>query len=81
MDIQTEKLFLIEQLAKLDDVDILNQIKQILQNVKSAKIGSEPNGQTITQADLIQRAEISNRAILDGDITSVEDLEKESKNW
>lgn len=81
MDIQTEKLLLIEQLAQLDDLGVINQIKQILKKEDSETIGSEPNGKPITQADLIRRAEISNRAIIAGNITSIEDLEKESESW
>lgn len=82
MDIQAEKLILIEQLLKLQDAHIINRVKELLQNVPKEKIvGSDPDGQVITQSDLIARAEASDRAIKGGDIISIEQLEEESKSW
>lgn len=69
MDIQAEKLILIEQLLKLQDAHIINRVKELLQNVPKEKIaGSDHNGQMITQSDLIARAAASDRAIEAGDI-------------
>lgn len=78
MDIQTEKLHLIEQLTRLQDAEIIGQIKSLLENRVA---GTEPNGKVITASDLIARAEASNRAIEADEITEIEDLEEESKSW
>lgn len=81
MDVPTEKLHLIEQLAKLQDIKIIQQIKDLLNNQQGVIAGYKPDGKVITQADLIARAEDSNKAIKKGKITPIEDLEKESKGW
>lgn len=81
MDIKAEKLFLIEQLTRIQDVEIIRKIKEILNSQSEPVAGYEPGGKPITQAALIAKAEASNRAIKEGKITSIEDLERESENW
>ncbi|KYG83599.1 hypothetical protein [Roseivirga echinicomitans] len=82
MDIQTEKLHLIEQLTRLQDVSIIKRVKELLQSVPKEKIiGSTPDGSTITESDLIARAQASERAIEQGDVISIESLEEETKTW
>lgn len=80
MDIQSEKLRLIEQLTQLQDVDLINQIKTLLSQTNNVA-GHEPDRKPITQSDLVERAKASNKAIEEGNITSIDDLEKESENW
>jgi hypothetical protein len=43
--------------------------------------GYTPNGESITKSELIARAKTSNKAIEEGKLSSIEDLEKESENW
>lgn len=81
MDIKAEKLHLIEQLARIQDVEIIQMIKEILDKQSEHVAGYEPGGKPITQEALIARAEASSRAIKEGEFTSIEDLEKESENW
>ena len=82
MDIQSEKLHLITQLAALQDAQIIQKIKKLLQQPHHEQIaGYEPNGKVISQSELIARAAKSNQAIKEGNITSVEALEEESKSW
>lgn len=81
MDIKAEKLYLIEQLTKVQDVEIIRKIKEILKRQSEPVVGYEPGGKPITQEALLARAEASNSAIKEGNITSIEDLEKESENW
>lgn len=81
MDIKTEKLYLIEQLTKLQDVKVIQQIKNILNNQEEPIAGYRPDGKAITQSELIARAKASNEAIKEGKLTSMEDLEEESKGW
>ncbi|MGW8123321.1 hypothetical protein ACV07N_11735 [Roseivirga echinicomitans] len=82
MDIQTEKLHLIEQLTRLQDVSIIKRVKELLQTVPKEKIvGSDPDGRTINESDLVARAQASERAIEQGDVISLETLQEEVKNW
>lgn len=81
MDIKAEKLYLIEQLTKIQDVEIIRKIKEILGGQSAPLAGSEPGGKPITQADMLARAAAANRAIKEGKVTSMEDLEKEAENW
>ena len=81
MDVKAEKLHLIEQLARLQDTRIIQQIKDILSSQSEPIAGYKPTGEPITKSELIARAEASNKAIKEGRLTSIEDLEKESENW
>lgn len=81
MDIKAEKLYLIEQLAKLEDVKIIQQIKDIISSQSDPIVGYKPGGKPITKSELIARAKASNKAIKEGRVISIEDLEKESENW
>ena len=76
MDIQAEKLYLIEQLAKLQDAGMIKQVKELLQGSSKEKA---LNSKIITWSDLIASAEASEKAIEQGDITSIEVFEEESK--
>ena len=76
MDIQAEKLYLIEQLAGLQDAGMIKQIKELLQDSSKDKT---LNSRVITRSDLIARAEASEKAIEQGDITCIEAFEEESK--
>ena len=81
MDIQAEKLELIEQLARIQDINVIRRIKAVLSSHSWPVAGYEPNGASIDQSALLKRAEASNRAIQEGRVSSIEDLEKESENW
>jgi len=53
MDIKAEKLLLIEQLAKLQDVSILKKVKEVLQSASTESVvGYDPDGSAITQFDV-----------------------------
>ena len=78
MDIQAEKLYLIEQLARLQDAGMIKQVKELLQGSSKDKA---LNSRVITRSDLIARAEASEKAIEQGDITSIEVFEEESNTW
>ncbi|HMQ00392.1 MAG TPA: hypothetical protein PKC24_11475 [Cyclobacteriaceae bacterium] len=81
MDIQAEKLQLIEQLAKIQDIQIINQIKELLKQKNNPVVGYEITGQPITRKQLIQRIEDAEQRIDKGEYTTQEDLELESENW
>ena len=81
IDVKAEKLYLIEQLARLQDTKIIQQIKDLLSTQTDLIVGYRSTGEPIPKSDLIAKAEASNKAIKEGRLTSIDDLEKESKNW
>lgn len=80
MDIHAEKLRLIEELARIQDIQIIEQIKQLL-NQKNPVVGYEINGDPITRKQLIKRIEAAEKRIDGGEYITQEDIEKESQNW
>jgi hypothetical protein len=82
MDIKEEKLHLIEQLAGLQDEDIIQKVKEVLQNsYQQNATGYNPDGSVITQSDLISRAEASNKAIKEGKTKNIDQVRANMKNW
>jgi hypothetical protein len=81
MDIQAEKLHLIEELTRIQDIQIIEQIKQLLKQKNNPVVGFEINGEPITRKQLIVRIEEAEKRIDNGEYISQEDLEKESENW
>ena len=82
MDIQAEKLHLIEQLTRLQDINVIKKIKEVLQNSSQEKaVGNNPDGSIITQSDLISRAEASDRAIQEGRTKKIEQVREDMKDW
>ena len=80
MNIQAEKLFLIEQLARVQDAEIISQIKRILEKVNDPIVGYS-NGTPITKKQLIKRIDAAEKRIAKGEFTSQDDLEREAANW
>lgn len=82
MDIQAEKLLLIEQLARLQDAAIIRKVKEVLQNSYQEKAaGYNADESLITQAELISRAEASNKAIEEGRTKSIDQVRENVKGW
>jgi hypothetical protein len=81
MDIQAEKLQLIEELIRIKDSSLVDQIRQLLQQKNNPVVGYEINGTPITRKQLIKRIEEAESRIDQGDYTTQEDLEKEVENW
>lgn len=69
MNIQTEKLKLIEWLIQLKDTSVLFQVKEIMENVKPVE-----NLSIISPEELTKRALIANQNIEDGAVYSLEDV-------
>jgi hypothetical protein len=80
MDIQAEKLILIEQLAKVQDVGIINQVKKILERRNNSVIGYS-NGSPINRKQFIERIEAAEKRIENGESISHEDVVKDAANW
>jgi hypothetical protein len=81
MDIQAEKLHLIEELARIQDIHIIEQIKQLLMQKNNPVVGYEIDGSLITRKQLIKRIGEAETRIDNGEFITQEDLEKESENW
>jgi hypothetical protein len=72
---------LIEELARIQDIHIIEQIKQLLKQKNNPVVGYEINGNPITRKQLIKRIEEAEKRIDNGEFVTQEDLEKESENW
>lgn len=55
MDIREEKLHLIEELARIQDIHIIEQIRQLLEKTHNPIVGYTASGQSITQRDLYNK--------------------------
>ncbi len=80
MNIQAEKIFLIEQITRVQDADVLAKIKKILGYQKKEVVGYS-NGKAITEQQLIERIEAAETRIANGDYLSQTEVEKEAENW
>ncbi len=81
MDIQAEKLHLIEELAKIQDIRLIVKIKELLMRKNDPVVGYEITGAPITRKQLIKRIEEAEQRIDNGEYVTQEDLERESENW
>ena len=71
MNLQAEKLQLIEWLARLQDADIVKRLLKVKQDSEIAAY--EASLKPMTVEELVARAEESNRAIAAGDYMDIED--------
>ncbi len=81
MDIQAEKLQLIEQLLRTRDIRILEQIRELLKKEDNPVVGYHADGKPMTQQDFIQMIEDSEEEYRQGKFQSIDDVEKESEGW
>ena len=72
MNVQSEKLQLIEWLVQLQDLNILQRIKEVKQDAEVAAY--EASLKPMSVDELVARAEESNRAIEAGEVIDVEDI-------
>ncbi len=79
-NIQAQKYLLIRQLVELDDLNLYNQIKSLLDKANPV-VGSNPSGKVLTQQELMSRALDANTDIENGDYTDLDRLIEESKKW
>jgi uncharacterized protein (UPF0297 family) len=81
MDIQLEKLHLIEKLTQIEDIDIIQQVKELLNQKGNQVVGYRMDGAPVTKKQLIKRIEEADARIDSGEYITQEELEKESQNW
>ena len=78
MDLQAQKLNIIESLIRLKDKKVLSQIEAFLNSKVKA---SDENKKSFTKKELINRANKSNKNIASGKVKSQDKLETESDSW
>ena len=76
LSIQSRKLNIIEQLILLDDDTVLRQVEDLINTSMR-----EPTLKRITKQELIQRSQLAEKDIENGDVYSREEVEKISQNW
>lgn len=81
MDIQLEKFQLIEALMKIDDMSLIEEIKNLVENKANPIMGFDIEGKAIPKAQLINQIEAAEERIDSGEFISQENLEKESESW
>lgn len=81
MDIQAEKLLLIEQLLQIRDAGIIEQIRELLKKSYNPIVGYEANGKPITQQDFIRQIEQAEEEHKSGNYQTIDEVEKESETW
>ena len=81
MEIEAEKLFLIEQLIRLRDVKVLHQVRELLQKESNPIVGYSPNGSPITKLEFIRDIELADKEYQAGNFQPIEEVEKESESW
>lgn len=75
MNLQAEKLQLIEWLARLQDAEIVKRLLKVKQDSEAAAY--EASLKPMTVDELVARAEESNRAIEEGRVSDVETILEE----
>lgn len=75
MNILLEKQKIKDELDQINDESILTAIKEILGIAKNKSLPK------LTQQDIINRAIESEKAIAEGRILTIEELEEEMKSW
>ncbi len=77
-NLQLRKISLIEYLLGIQDEKMFTKVESTIhKKMKSVK----PNDIVFTKADIIERAEFSNKQIKKGHVLSQKELEAQSKNW
>jgi len=78
MDIQAEKLLLIEQLLRVRDLKVIEQLREVLKKDNNQEIGYEVS---VTQYDFAKYASEAEEEYKAGKYIDIDELEKESENW
>lgn len=81
MDLQSEKLLLIEELLQVRDLKIIEQVRELLGKQNNPVVGFEANGKLVKQKDFIAKVEQAEREFKEGNYQTIQELEKESESW
>ncbi|WP_109829339.1 hypothetical protein [Reichenbachiella versicolor] len=80
MDIQAEKYMVIEELLKVEDINLITQLKHIIRN-RDTVIASQSSGAPITETQMRSDILAAKERIQSGKYTTQDDIEKEAENW
>jgi hypothetical protein len=85
IDVQAEKKAIIQRVEQIDDADLIQAVKSILdygmRRNKDSVVGYQTNGKPITSLDFESNIVEAERDVEAGDFQTIEDLKKESENW
>lgn len=81
MDVQTKKLHLIEKLLQVEDSDVLERVKALLESEESGQPAFHINGRSISNNALLSRANQANDAIEIGNYKTLSQLKHKAKSW
>lgn len=81
MNIQSEKIRLIEQIAHITDADIIKQLREILGSSDNPTIGYDIEGNVITASHLEEDLKKAKKRYKAGKFTTQTALENEVKKW
>lgn len=81
MDTQGIKLDLIQWLATLQDVKILQHIASLKEQASKKPNNYILPGEPMTEEEFVGRIQAARSRIQDGQFTTMEDLEKEMETW
>ena len=81
MDIQAEKLLLIEQLLRVRDERIMKQVRELLSKENNPIVGYEADDRAITQHDFIKKIEQAEKEYESGNFQTIDEIEKEFEAW
>lgn len=81
MDTRGIKLDLIQWLANLQDVKILQQIASLKETQSNEGQNYVVPGDPMTKDELVIRIQAAQNRIQNGQFTTMEDLEKEMEEW
>ena len=79
MDLQTEKLNLVQRLLSVQKESLIEKISALLD--KEMTVGYTVDGKPLTKSMYDKRLLKAEEQIAKGNFISQEDLEKESENW
>lgn len=79
MNIQAAKLDVVQKILSVQKESIIEKINKILE--KEMIVGYTVEGKPLTKAEYNSRLEEAEQDILNGRVTSSEELKKEMKNW
>lgn len=79
MDLQAEKINLVQQILSVQKESIIDKIKNILE--KEMIVGYTTDGKPLTKEAYNARLEKAEEQIASGNYLTQEEIEKESENW
>lgn len=85
IDVQAEKKAIIQRFEQVEDADLIQAVKSILdygmRHSKHPVVGYQTSGEPITSLDLESSIAEAECDVETGNYQTIEDLRKESENW